>query len=377
MIKLRDSQITQILPEILSERESVQALSFALHQAVKKLCHYCENISVFSSIDSAPEKVLDLLAGEMDTQYYDDSLPINVKRQLIKNTLPWYMGTGTPGALEELVTAVYGCGNKVEEWFEYGGKPHFFRVNITNMEVKHGQNEEFRRILNRIKRLSSQLDAIRYLFHYKTCWLIRYEQVMTFAGDFYPRSNIPLNLLDGATQLDGNYPLSGYLSGESIDFYPLELQVAGAVVWRPTGAGGEAGDAAAEILLQFLSQARQPVDSGMDFGVRGGAALVLRPAGQLHLSGTVGASPEAGTTATMHGGAAEAAGNGAGMTVKGEADAGILPAVTAQILSSAGSAEAAKSEASLIVERAWGTLDGSRQLDGSRMLDAARYAVGL
>ena len=101
-----DSQITQILPEILSERESVQALSFALHQAVKKLCHYCENISVFSSIDSAPEKVLDLLAGEMDTQYYDDSLPINVKRQLIKNTLPWYMGTGTPGALEELVTAV-------------------------------------------------------------------------------------------------------------------------------------------------------------------------------------------------------------------------------------------------------------------------------
>ncbi len=200
---------------------------------------------------------------------------------------------------------------------------------------------------------------------------------MRITGDFYPRSNIPLNLLDGATQLDGNYPLFGYLSGESIDFYPLELQVAGAVVWWPTGAGGEAGDAAAEILLQFLSRARQPVYHGIDFGIRGGSALVLRPAGQLHLSGTVGASPEAGTTATMHGVAAVAAGNGAGMTVKGEADAGILPAVTAQILSSAGSAEAAKSEAGLIVGKAWGTLDGNGQLDGSRLLNAARYAVGL
>ena len=207
--------------------------------------------------------------------------------------------------------------------------------------------------------------------------LLEVQARMRITGAFWPRSNLPRHLLDGTTRLDGRYPLNGYLSGQSLDFYPVVLRVTGIVVWRPTGASGEAGDAAAEILLQFLSQARQPVDSGMDFGAWCGATLALRPAGQLHLSGTVGASPEAGTTATMHGGAAEATGNGAGMTVKGEADAGILPAVTAQILSSAGSAEAAKSEAGLIVEKAWGTLDGNGQLDGSRLLNAARYAVGL
>ena len=200
---------------------------------------------------------------------------------------------------------------------------------------------------------------------------------MRVTGSFWPRSNLPRHLLDGTTRLDGGYPLNGYLSGQSLDFYPLVLQVAGTVVWRPTGAGGEAGDAAT-LMLQFLSQARQPVNSGMDFGVGGRAALVLRPAGQLHLSGAAGASPAAGAAAEVRGEAAEVISSGrAGMAVKGEADAGILPAVTVQILSSAGSAEAAKSEASLIVERAWGTLDGSRQLDGSRMLDAARYAVGL
>ena len=376
MIKLQDSQITQILPEYLSERESVQALSFALHKAVERLIRHCGNIGVFSSIDSVSENVLNLLAGEMDTQYYDDSLSMDAKRKLIQNTLSWYMGTGTPKAVEELVTAVYGHG-EVEEWFEYGGEPHFFRVSITNMEVKHGQNEEFRHILSKIKRLSAHLDAIRYVFHEEIIQPIGYDLVMRFTGAFWPRSNLPRHLLDGTTRLDCRYPLSGYLSGQSLDFYPVVLRVTGIVVWRPTGASGEAGDAAAEILLQFLSQARQPVDSGMDFGAWCGATLALRPAGQLHLSGTVGASPEAGTTATMHGVAAVAAGNGAGMTVKGEADAGILPAVTAQILSSAGSAEAAKSEAGLIVGKAWGTLDGNGQLDGSRLLNAARYAVGL
>ena len=200
---------------------------------------------------------------------------------------------------------------------------------------------------------------------------------MTFAGAFWPRSNLPRHLLDGTTRLDGRYPLSGYLSGQSLDFYPLVLQVAGTAVWRTTGAGGEAGDAAT-LMLQFLSQARQPVDSGMDFGAWCGATLALRPEGQLHLSGVTRALLAAGAAAEVRGEAAEVVSSGrAGMAVKGEADAGILPAVTVQILSSAGSAEAAKSEASLIVERAWGTLDGSRQLDGSRMLDAARYAVGL
>ena len=206
---------------------------------------------------------------------------------------------------------------------------------------------------------------------------IEYAAGLVIRGDFWPRSNIPRHYLNGTTRLDGRYPLSGYLSGQSLDFYPLVLQVAGMAVWRPAGTGGEE-DAAARMLLQFRSQVRQSVYHGTDFSVRGAAELALRPTGQLHLSGAAGASPAAGAAAEVRGEAAEVISSGrAGMAVKGEADAGILPAVTAQILSSAGSAEAAKSEAGLIVEKAWGTLDGSRQLDGSRMLDAARYAVGL
>lgn len=375
MIKLQDSQITQILPEYLSERESVQALSFALHKAVERLIRHCGNIGVFSSIDSVSENVLNLLAGEMDTQYYDDSLSMDAKRKLIQNTLSWYMGTGTPKAVEELVTAVYGHG-EVEEWFEYGGEPHFFRVSITNMEVKHGQNEEFRHILSKIKRLSAHLDAIRYVFHEEIIQPIGYELVMRFTGAFWPRSNLPRHLLDGTTRLDGRYPLNGYLSGQSLDFYPVVLRVAGTALWRKAGVGGEV-DAAARMLLRFRLWVQQSVYYGMDFSIRGRAELAMCLADRLHLAGAAEGKPAAEAKTAMRGGAAEDTGYEAALCIRGEENAGAMPAGGMQVSADAGEAGRTAAAGYLLIEKNWSTLDGSGHLDGSRMLDAARYATAL
>ncbi len=298
------------------------------------------------------------------------------RRQLVKS---YFIGTGKVSAsVISKIIAVYTSSPVICELEPFDDKGN----NRLYIEIQNGEDETI--YTKDIFALLSKKIPANLMFCLANRLLVAIiapicaQSCITFNSSFWPRFNLPPHLLDGTTRLDGGYPLNGYLSGQSLDFYPLVLQVAGAVVWRPTGAGGEAGDAAAEILLQFFSQARQPVDSGMDFCIRGGATLALRPEGQLHLSGVTRALLAAGAAAEVRGEAAEViSSGGVGMAVKGEADTGILPAVTAQILSSAGSAEAAKSEAGLIVEKAWGTLDGSRQLDGSRMLDAARYAVGL
>lgn len=158
MIKLKDSQVAQILPEYLSERASVQALSFALYRAVERLIGYCGNISVFAVIDMAPDYVLDMLALDLNTQYYDDSIPIESKRKLIKNTMVWYMSAGTPQAVEELVAAVFGEG-KVEEWFEYGDEPYYFKIT-TNAQMTPEMNAQFSLMLRRVKNARSHIRAI-------------------------------------------------------------------------------------------------------------------------------------------------------------------------------------------------------------------------
>lgn len=158
MIKLRDSQITQILPEYLSDRAAVRALSFALGRAVERVIAWCGNIGVFAVIDSAPDYVLDMLALEMNTQYYDDSLPIQEKRKLVKSTMVWHMSAGTPKAVEELVAVIFGKG-KVLEWFEYGGNPYCFKI-FTDTILTEDMMETFSGMIFRVKNIRSHLDGI-------------------------------------------------------------------------------------------------------------------------------------------------------------------------------------------------------------------------
>ena len=101
---------------------------------------------------------MDLLAVELDTQYYDTSLPIDSKRNLIKGTLVWYMSAGTPSAVEELVTAVFGEG-EVKEWYEYGGDPYFFKIE-TNAYLTPDINAQFAKMILRVKNARSHLEAI-------------------------------------------------------------------------------------------------------------------------------------------------------------------------------------------------------------------------
>ena len=158
MIKLYDSQIAQILPDYLSSNAEVQAMSYAISQAIKKLIDYCSNIGVYAVVDTLPEYALDMLAVELDTQYYDTSFSVEVKRDIIKNTLVWYLKAGTPSAVAELIAAVFGEG-EVQEWFEYGDQPYFFKIE-TNATMTPEIDAQFGKMLERVKNARSHIRAI-------------------------------------------------------------------------------------------------------------------------------------------------------------------------------------------------------------------------
>lgn len=158
MIDFKESNITDITPEHFKHNPKVQALGYALSNANKKLIAYCENVGVYAVIDNLPEDILDALALDTNTPYYDVSLDIESKRRLIKGTFLWYAHAGTPSAVTELVAAVFGEG-EVQEWFEYGGEPHYFKI-ITNARLTPDINDEFSKILKNVKSVSAHIEAI-------------------------------------------------------------------------------------------------------------------------------------------------------------------------------------------------------------------------
>lgn len=158
MISLYDSQITDVLPISIKNLPEVRSISYAVSNMNKKLINFSKKIALYNSIDTLDECILDILAVELRTQYYDESLDIKVKRKLIKNTLGWYMKAGTPSAVEELVEAVFGTG-EVEEWFDFGGDPYTFRVT-TNAELNPEGIEKFFKMINKVKNTRSHMDGL-------------------------------------------------------------------------------------------------------------------------------------------------------------------------------------------------------------------------
>ncbi len=66
---------------------------------------------------------------------------------------------------------------------------------------------------------------------------VNVESGLRIISAFYPRYNTPPFLLDGRARLDGTYLLNGYLSGESLDFYPVALQIIAGADWRTERVG--------------------------------------------------------------------------------------------------------------------------------------------
>lgn len=169
MIKLTDARLTDALPKTLAEQPWVQALAEASRKMRRRVMAYADRTRLFCDIDEASEEALDALAVELQTPLYKNDYPLTVKRQIVKNSMLYYIRSGTRGAVEELLADIYQ-GAEVEEWFEYGGKPNYFRVAIdisrTTVPVAEMAPAELESGLYSVKRASSALESLSYMIRH-------------------------------------------------------------------------------------------------------------------------------------------------------------------------------------------------------------------
>ena len=165
MIDLRECTTLQLMPEVLRKDPEIQAAGYALTETAKMLMDRIDKTGVYAAIDILPEKIVDLMAVELRTQYYEEDLDIGTKRDLVKNTLKWYCRAGTPAAVNELAKVVFGSGSRVEEWFDYGGEPYWFKIIVDDQEhlLTDEQWAKIERMIQYVKNARSHLGSIQYL----------------------------------------------------------------------------------------------------------------------------------------------------------------------------------------------------------------------
>lgn len=172
MIKsLREARIVDGVPRIVAGQEWVQALSEALGELHEKTMDFADASQIYTALDTVSETVLDILAVNWKIDWYDTSYSIEQKRRIIKTSLEVRRLMGTVRAVKLQADAVYP-GTEVEEWFDYGGDPGYFRlfVNITDTDEDHPMvamsPEEMERRLATAKRWSAHLENFSYMIRH-------------------------------------------------------------------------------------------------------------------------------------------------------------------------------------------------------------------
>ena len=132
---------------------------YACDKQIKKLIERTEKVKVWCALESVDDKYLDFIAEECRALLYDTTLPADVKRGLITNSQYWHMKLGTSAALEEVINCVFpNTETVVLEWFEYGGRPFYFKIR-TNTDMDKESQEEFHQMITNVKNVRSCLDG--------------------------------------------------------------------------------------------------------------------------------------------------------------------------------------------------------------------------
>lgn len=158
-MKLKDIEFIKLLPVFMRDDDANIGLANGVDYIIKMFANYADNMSTWAAIDKLTEAELDDLAWELNIQWYEQDANIAIKRKIIKEADKVQHKLGTKWAVENVITTYFGVGNMLE-WFEYDGDPGHFRIESTNPSVTNEDLIKFLRILDKVKRKSSQLDGI-------------------------------------------------------------------------------------------------------------------------------------------------------------------------------------------------------------------------
>ena len=150
------------LPKVLADDKNLLALATAIAEALVEHLKDIPLEEIYTRIDELPEAVLDILAYDWKIDWYDFDYPIEAKRNLVKTNYYVHRHLGTAGAVKEAIRSIYP-NSDVEEWFDYGGEPYYFRVALeSGFPIIPVSNTDILKAVYTYKSLRSHLEAIIY-----------------------------------------------------------------------------------------------------------------------------------------------------------------------------------------------------------------------
>lgn len=188
--------IKRLVPKYIYNDKNGYALSKAIERAFQYVADRVEEgLAILQDPDKMPEWRLDELAEDYNI-LYDYNADIEAKRDWVKNAIPYYRIYGTPEAIVQYLTGYFN-EVELEEWFEYGGDPFYFRLTVDGTWTP--ENEAWAtKAIERAKNVRSVLESLRIGCRASIAMVatgeikdrFRYPSAGELAAGEYPTENI-------------------------------------------------------------------------------------------------------------------------------------------------------------------------------------------
>lgn len=166
MINLEKIKLIDLLPGVLKKDKTFKAICEVLQKYLDENNELTNKMIILANIDIIEdENIIDHLAYQFHVDFYDNEMTIENKKNMIKNSIFDHMKKGTPHSIKRVIDILYS-GAEILEWFEYDGKPYFFKINIHIPDKYIIDKETYKRALNLInnyKNTRSWLESLMFI----------------------------------------------------------------------------------------------------------------------------------------------------------------------------------------------------------------------
>lgn len=206
------------LPPALASDERFTLLCELLQEEMASLDI---NAMLVYLIDVVPAQVLPYLADQFHVSGLEGwrfARTVQERRSLIKRAVELHRFKGTGWAVEQVLVTL-GLEGRVLEWFEYGGEPYYFRVDVDLVErgIDDATYEALNTLILEYKNKRSRLDSLKVSLTNRSAVPVIAAAILS--GEH--TTIYPLQL-DGIEQTNPVFIGAGLHSIERTVIYPLE-----------------------------------------------------------------------------------------------------------------------------------------------------------
>lgn len=154
-----ETNIFDLAPKI-TKKEFNEVLQTIDKLFIKYILLNYRYLRYFERIDTMLSEELDLLAEELDVDFYDFELTLTEKRELCKTAFAIQSIKGTPSSIKKILNTFYK-NSRIIEFPEFNGDAGTFKIEINGIS----NEEKINQIINRVnltKKHSQHLNGIKF-----------------------------------------------------------------------------------------------------------------------------------------------------------------------------------------------------------------------